>query len=178
MGNWGCGEPGVCLRDKKSEIGRILHLKVESGNLKSDPHECTVRSTISTFHFEMQDSSDFRFLVPEGGKAKRHLNSRSDPSPVPSPARAAKPQVAAPSPASTPHHPHPPPASSPQPPAHPPPAAPAFSPSAASNSSPAPAPPQTPAAVAPQSPLRAATTPSAPAGRSNPAPADPAAGSR
>src|SRR5688572_20832558 len=75
--NW-CGNPpgrlkGFRRRDaarwgfktRKSEIGRILHLKVESGNLRSDGPvpKAAVRSKISTFHFEMQDSSDFRFLV-------------------------------------------------------------------------------------------------------------------
>ena len=45
------------------EIGRILHLKFETRNLRMDcPNSAgwRVRSEISSFEFEMQDSSDFK----------------------------------------------------------------------------------------------------------------------
>ena len=45
------------------EIGRILHLKFETRNLRSDSPPCgvwAVHSEISSFEFEMQDSSNFQ----------------------------------------------------------------------------------------------------------------------
>ena len=52
------------------EIGRILHLKFETRNLRSDSSPCgvwAVHSEISSFEFEMQDSSNFKFPDAEFG---------------------------------------------------------------------------------------------------------------
>jgi hypothetical protein len=46
----------------KFEIGRILHLKSEIRNLRLDGAPQPVQFAISDFGFEMQDSSDFKFL--------------------------------------------------------------------------------------------------------------------
>jgi len=50
------------------EIGRILHLKFETRNLRMDSLACgvwVVHSEISSFEFEMQDSSNFK-ISPTG----------------------------------------------------------------------------------------------------------------
>jgi hypothetical protein len=47
---------------EKFEIGRILHLKSEIGHFEIGQSNCEVRFAISDFGFEMQDSSDSKFL--------------------------------------------------------------------------------------------------------------------
>jgi hypothetical protein len=44
------------------EIGRILHLKSEIRNFEIGLSNCEVRFAILNFGFEMQDSSNFKFL--------------------------------------------------------------------------------------------------------------------
>ena len=51
----------VANRNRRIEIGRILHLKSEIRNLKLD----RVHFEISDFGFEMQDSSNFNFLFSD-----------------------------------------------------------------------------------------------------------------
>ena len=47
------------MGNRKSDIGRILHLKSEIRRLKLD----SVQSKFSDFGFEMQDSSNFGFPI-------------------------------------------------------------------------------------------------------------------
>src|SRR5262249_14190894 len=51
---------------ERFEIGRILHLKSEIGNLKADsatPEAQAVQPDVSDFGFEMQDSSNFEICL-------------------------------------------------------------------------------------------------------------------
>jgi hypothetical protein len=48
------------------EIGRILHLKSENLNLKLDVDVRPSNLRFRIFGFEMQDSSNFRFLTLRG----------------------------------------------------------------------------------------------------------------
>jgi hypothetical protein len=51
--------------ERNFEIGRFLHLKSEIRNRKSDgpEHVTKVRFEFSDFGFEVQESSDFKFLL-------------------------------------------------------------------------------------------------------------------
>jgi len=56
------------------EIGRILHLKFETRNLRLDwlPRDLPVQFAISSFEFEMQDSSNFQISSPLPSPRLRH----------------------------------------------------------------------------------------------------------
>ena len=56
------------------EIGRILHLKFETRNLRLDwpVSAVVVQFEISSFEFEMQDSSNFQISSPLPSPRLRH----------------------------------------------------------------------------------------------------------
>jgi hypothetical protein len=60
----------------KFEIGRILHLKFETRNLRLDSRaDCPVQFEISSFEFEMQDSSNFKFSLSLPGSGGQDIDS-------------------------------------------------------------------------------------------------------